>query len=303
MPSGEAAAGGQVTAGQVPLGLGAAAERGQAQLRLGVGQRQDGPGAAEQPGRHDQRGRAGVEPAVPAVQGGQQPGHVPGGVLGPLHRQLFQHVEGDAGRRHPREVVGQQGQVTGRVGHSLVEAGRVLDPARRAGQHRVGPGVGGGPGQGLSLLGGGGGGARYQRHPGHGGPDRGEQPHPLIVVQGVGLAGGPGHHDGLQARGDQPGRVGGGAVEVDLTVVVEQGDEGGANPAERRRIAGSRHNAIIPGPGRGPGAGPGPRAGRRPAGPGACPGRRPGTGRTRSGPGPRPGRPGGRGTPPARRWR
>ena len=150
IPAGKFAADARWSAVSASWAVGVAGERGRALLGPGVGQREDRARAAERAGERQQRRRPRVEVTVPCGQLGEQPLRVAAGVLGPDHRQLRQHLDRDARRRHRREVVRQQRQVAGRRGHLGVVRPHVGGAPRGQHQRRVGaavPGRGGAPGR------------------------------------------------------------------------------------------------------------------------------------------------------------
>ena len=165
----------------------------------------------------------------------EEPLGVAGAVLDAGHGELAEHVDGDARRRHLRVVVGEHGDVDGRR-DALVVRPRIGDAGGGEDEQRVGAVARSPARQQHGLPGRRGTGAGEHRHPSVDGRSDGDQEvAALLVVEGGRLAGGTGDDHRLDARIDQPGGVVGRRRGVDLTFLVEEGDEGDADARERSR--------------------------------------------------------------------
>ena len=156
--------------------------------------------------------------------------------VGHLVSQAHEHLVADLAARPDRDVVEQHRQV-GRPGDGpevrLEPRLRRTVVVRRHDQHRVDPVVGGPRGQLAGMAGVVRPRAGDQRHVDRG-PHRLPHRDLLVVGEHRRLAGRPGHDEGVVALGDQPLGQGGGALEVDATVLVERGDHGGDQGSEAR---------------------------------------------------------------------
>ena len=148
------------------------AERAHAPFRLGVGEGQDGAGAAERAAERQQRRRARVDRAVVLVELLQEPLGVARRVLEPGHGQVAQQPHRDAGWCDLRVVVREDGRTCCRLCHRVVVRTRISHSRRRQREHGVGATVDGVARERGGLPGGGRAGSRDHGHgPGHRGAD------------------------------------------------------------------------------------------------------------------------------------
>ena len=126
-----------VAADELALDGAVAVPRADAALRVDVGEGEDGAGAADGAGQVDERGVARVQARGDLVRLEEEPLGVAGAVLDAGHRELAEHVDGDARRRHLRVVVREHRDVHRRR-DALVVGPRIGDAGGGEDEQRVG---------------------------------------------------------------------------------------------------------------------------------------------------------------------